>query len=134
MKLGNVIEYNTRNIFFKDHTQNVAEKMFPEPFLKIQNSAYLWMHGIKFQFIFLVSQVEGYQIILKLSSRLLAFASYKIFYKSKMRSGTSLHAWFFAWFLKENISLVYFICRRNLFFWLFLLCVILGSVCIIIVC
>ena len=92
MKLGNVIEYNTRNIFFKDHTQNVAEKIFPEHFLKIQNSAYLWMHGIKFQFIFLVSQVEGYQIILKLSSRLLAFASYKIFYKSKMRSGTSLHA------------------------------------------
>ena len=48
MKLGNVIEYNTRNIFFKDHTQNVVEKIFPEPFLKTQNSAYLWMHGIKF--------------------------------------------------------------------------------------
>ena len=37
MKLGHLIEYNMRNIFFKNHTQNVAEKLFSDPFLKSQN-------------------------------------------------------------------------------------------------
>ena len=35
MKFGQLIEYNMRNIFLKkNHTQNVAEKLFPDPFLK----------------------------------------------------------------------------------------------------
>ena len=48
MKLGHLIENNMRNIFLKNHAQNVAEKLFPDPFLKTQNSADLWMHNIKF--------------------------------------------------------------------------------------
>ena len=36
MKFDQLIEYNFRN-----HTQNVIEKLFPDPFLKNQNWAYL---------------------------------------------------------------------------------------------
>ena len=58
------------------------------------------------QFVFIVCEVEGYQNILKLSYRLLAFTSYKVFLKkSKKSSGTSLYALFTAWFLTKDIYL-----------------------------
>ena len=37
MKFGQLIEYNVRNIYHKNHTQNVAEKLFSDPSLKNQN-------------------------------------------------------------------------------------------------
>ena len=37
MKFDQLIEYDIRNIFLKNHTQNVVEKLFPGPFLKSQN-------------------------------------------------------------------------------------------------
>ena len=37
MKIGQLIEYNMKNIFLENHTQNVVEKLFTEPFLKYQN-------------------------------------------------------------------------------------------------
>ena len=37
MKFGQLIEYNMRDFFLKNDTQNVVEKVFPEPFLKNQN-------------------------------------------------------------------------------------------------
>ena len=37
MKFGQLIEYNMRNIFFDKHTQNMLEKLFPDPYLKYQN-------------------------------------------------------------------------------------------------
>ena len=36
MKFGQLIEYNMRNIFVENHTQNVLEKLFPDPYLKIK--------------------------------------------------------------------------------------------------
>ena len=30
------MEYNMRNIFCENHTQNVEEKLYPDSFLKIQ--------------------------------------------------------------------------------------------------
>ena len=36
MKLDQLIEYNMRNIFLKNHIKNVVEKLFPDPFLKNQ--------------------------------------------------------------------------------------------------
>ena len=33
--------------FFKNHTQTVVEKLFPDTFLKIQNWAYLWINSLK---------------------------------------------------------------------------------------
>ena len=41
MKLGQLIEYNMRNIFLKNYTQNVVEKLIPDLFLKNQNRASL---------------------------------------------------------------------------------------------
>ena len=35
MKFGQLIEYNMRNIFLENHTQNVVEKLVPYPFLEI---------------------------------------------------------------------------------------------------
>ena len=37
MKLGQLIDHNMRDILLKNHTQNVVEKLFPDPFLKNQN-------------------------------------------------------------------------------------------------
>ena len=34
MKFGQLMEYNMTNIFFLNHTQNVEEKLFPDPFPK----------------------------------------------------------------------------------------------------
>ena len=36
MKFGQLIEYNMRNIFV-EKSQNVLEKLFPDPYLKNQN-------------------------------------------------------------------------------------------------
>ena len=36
MEFSQLIEYNMRNIFLRNHTQNMAEKLFPDPFLKNQ--------------------------------------------------------------------------------------------------
>ena len=33
---GQLIEFNMRNIFLKNHTQNAVEKLFPHPSLKNQ--------------------------------------------------------------------------------------------------
>ena len=37
MKLGHLIEYTMRNIFLKNHRQNVVEKLAAHPFMKNQN-------------------------------------------------------------------------------------------------
>ena len=37
MKFGQLIDYTVRNIFHKNHKQNVVEKLVPDPFIKNQN-------------------------------------------------------------------------------------------------
>ena len=37
MRFDQLIEYNIRTFFFKNHTQNAVEKLFPDPFLQNQN-------------------------------------------------------------------------------------------------
>ena len=39
-KLGQLIEYNMRNIFLEKPYRNVVEKLVPDPFLKSQDWAY----------------------------------------------------------------------------------------------
>ena len=34
MKFGRLIEYNMRNIFLENHTQNWVKKLVPDPFLE----------------------------------------------------------------------------------------------------
>ena len=51
MKFVLLTECNMRKwetFFLKNHTQNVVEKLFPDPFLKNQNWAYLWINSLKF--------------------------------------------------------------------------------------
>ena len=86
-----------RKIFVENHTQNVEEKQFPDPFLKnkIEHISGSIVQSFV-QFTFIISQVDDDRNILKLSSRPLAFTSYKVFLKNKKRSGTSLPASFFA--------------------------------------
>ena len=37
MKFGQLIQCDMETLFLKKHTQNVMEKLFPDPFLKNQN-------------------------------------------------------------------------------------------------
>ena len=48
MKFGQLIEYNMRNIFLEKSYENVMEILFPDPFLKYQNSAYLLIISLTF--------------------------------------------------------------------------------------
>ena len=78
MIFSQLIDYNMENIFLEKSCTNVMKKLFPDSFLKNQN----WTSFT--QFVFVVCQVEGYQNILKLSCRLLAFTSHtKLFRKVK---------------------------------------------------
>ena len=58
------------------------------------------------QFVLIACQVGRYQNILKLSCRLLAFTSYKIFLINKKWSGIGFPDSFAAWFLKKNICYI----------------------------
>ena len=48
MQFGQLVEHNMRNISLESHTQNVVEKLFPDPFLIYQNWAYLWISSLNF--------------------------------------------------------------------------------------
>ena len=126
---GQFIEYNLQNIFLENHAQNVMQKLFPDPFLKNKNWAYLWINILKLHILFFlfVYQVE-YILFYCLP---LAFASYKAFLKNKKRSWTSLPASFSAWFLKQNISLAVFYYLTNFNVCLFLLRVRYWAICIL---
>ena len=39
MKFGQLIEYSIKILFLKNHTQNVVEKLVPDPFMKNRNLA-----------------------------------------------------------------------------------------------
>ena len=47
IKLGQLIEYNRRNTLFEAYMQNVVERLVPDPFIKNQNSDYLWNKILK---------------------------------------------------------------------------------------
>ena len=67
----------------------MAQKLFSNPFIKHED----WAIGINslifIHFVLLYVQVEGYQNILKLRCRPLAFTSYKAFLKTKRKFGTT---------------------------------------------
>ena len=41
MMFGQLIDHKMGNIFLQNHTQNAMEILFPDPFLKKENWAYL---------------------------------------------------------------------------------------------
>ena len=91
MKLGQLLEYNMRNIFVTKTKIKYISGSIVQSFI---------------QFVFIICQVEDYWNILKLSSKPFAFTSYKAFSKNKKRSGTGIPASFSAWFSMKNISIV----------------------------
>ena len=104
---GQLIERNMRNIFFlKNHAQYATEILFPDPFLKNWNWAYLWINILKFHTACLYGMSSwGLSEHIETSCRPLAFTSYEAFLKNK-RYGTSLPISFSAWFLKKNICYI----------------------------
>ena len=72
----------------KDHVQNLAEKLVPDPFLKNKKSSISLGQESEILYSFLQVQVEGHQTILKIKCKRLALASYKVFLKNKV-CGTS---------------------------------------------
>ena len=109
IKFGQLIEYNMRNIFLeKSYTKCGGETSSKTFFYKIRIEHTSGSVVSSFtQLIFIVWQVEGYRNISKLSRRPLALTSYKAFFKNK-GSGTSFSASFWAWFMKKNISVIYY--------------------------
>ena len=73
-----------KNIFLEKSFTKVVEKLLPDPFLKnqIEHISESISKSLM-QFVYIVFQVEGYQNILKLNCRPLAFTSYKAFLKNK---------------------------------------------------
>ena len=46
MKFGQLIEYNMGDLLEKPYSQNVVEKLVPDPFIKNQNCVYLWINFV----------------------------------------------------------------------------------------
>ena len=87
MRFDQSIDYNTRNIFLEKSYEKCGVETIIRPFSKNQNWAYLWINSMKFYTVcFIVCKVEGYQNIVKLSWRPLAFTSNKAFCKIRKRS------------------------------------------------
>ena len=77
MKLGQLTECNMRNIFLKNYTQNMVEKLVQILFWKIKVDQISGsMAQSLIQFVYIALQVEAYQNMLKLSCRILAITSY----------------------------------------------------------
>ena len=76
MKFGRLKERNLTSIFFllKNPRNNVMEKLVPDPFIKNQNWAYVWINSLKYKICFCcMSKIEFYQNILKLRCWPIAF-------------------------------------------------------------
>ena len=82
MKFGQLIENNMKNIFMKNNAQNLVEKLIPGPFLKNQNSAYLWINNLKF---YRVCFYWGLPAYIKSKMLTLVFTSYEAFSTIKKR-------------------------------------------------
>ena len=48
MKFGQLMEYNMKTFFLKNHIQNVLEELFPDSLLKNQDWEYLRINSLKF--------------------------------------------------------------------------------------
>ena len=132
MKFCQLIECKMRKIFVENHSQNVKEKLFPDPFLKNQNWVCLWSK-VLYSLFFIIWGISKYcdiEILLQNN----CFCFIQSFFKNKMRSATILLALFSAWFLQKIFLMLYFIHWPNFNVWLPLFCEILSNICIVIVC
>ena len=111
IKFGQLIEYNIKNIFLEKSFKKCRGELFPDPFLKTQNCAYLPINSL---------------IISKLSCRPLAFTSYEDFLKTRRLELVSLPH-FRHDFQRKIFLLLYSTNWPNFIVWLSLLREILGN-------
>ena len=104
MKFAQLISSNMRNtLLSRSYTKcggEASPRLFSEK-LKL-NISLIQQSKSFIQFVFIVCQVEGYENILKLSYRPLAFTSQQAFLKNKKMSGISLPCLFFCILFKEK--------------------------------
>ena len=81
-----------RKMFLEKSYTDCGGETIPRPFSKKSKLSVSLDQQSKvlYNLFFIISQVEGYRNILKLSCRPLAFNSFKAFLKNKVRSRTSL--------------------------------------------
>ena len=79
MKVGHLIECNTRNIFLEKSYSKYGGELFPDVFLKTQNWAYLQINSLKFYIVsfLLYAKLRAIEI-LKLSCRKIFLLLYSI--------------------------------------------------------
>ena len=131
-----------RNIFLKNHTQNVVENPVSDPFLKNQNWVCcdlqiekIEIYSLQFYTSFLLYiEVKDYRKILKLRCRPLAFTTCNDFSKNKRGLElVSLHH-FLHDFRRKTFLALHSINWAILNVFLLLLLEILGNICVVIVC
>ena len=119
----------------KNPTQNMVEKLFPGPFLKNQNCAYLWISILKLN-IFCFNYLPSWGLLKVIQTKMQTICCYlKWCFFNKQRGlelaslPHCLHD-----FQRKIFPLLYSITWPNFNVWLPLLCEILGNMCIVIVC
>ena len=79
MKIGQLIEYNIRNIFIEKLYTKYGGEASPRPFHKNQNWTYLWTNSLKCYKVcfYCMFKSKIYQNIFKRKCQTLAFILYK---------------------------------------------------------
>ena len=111
------------------HTQNMVEKLVPDPFIKKQNWKNLWNNSLKcFKVFFIVCLSRGLPKYIKTNVLTTCFyLIYHAFLKNKKKSRTSFPTSFLHDFWRKIFLTLCYIA------WLLLL-EILGNMCIVIIC
>ena len=118
----------------KNHSQNVVEKLFPDPFLKNQNWTYLWINSLKFHTVcFYCMTSGGLSDYIKTKLQTSCFYLVQSYFKKQMGTENSLPASFSAWLLIKTFLLLYSINWLNFIVWLPLIRGILDNTCVVIV-
>ena len=106
MKIGQLIEYNTRNIFIEKLYTKYGGEASPRPFHKNQNWTYLWTNSLKCYKVcfYCMFKSKIYQNIFKRKCQTLAFILYKasFFLKKKKKIWNSSSCLAFCMTLEEK--------------------------------
>ena len=128
------MQYNTKNIFLKNYTQNVVEKLFPDPFLKIRNWAYLWINSLKCcRACFYCMSSWGLSKYIETKQKNTCFYL-SFFKKQRGLELVSLPHLVHDFWRKKIFLWLYSINWSDFIVWLLLLCEMLDNMCILIVC
>ena len=91
--------YSSIAIFLKNLTQNVVEKLVPDPFLKNWNRTYLWINSLKFYTVFLsYAKLRGLSKYVQTKLQTTCFYLILSFFKKTKRG---LELVFLSYFLHE---------------------------------